>query len=69
MASFLIRCTSCGAENRVPGEKEGVQGHCGSCNAELPPLYVQPRVLTEFGFDKFVESYHGPILAEFWAPW
>lgn len=69
MSSYLIKCSACGAENRIPEEKEGVAGHCGNCKGELPPLYAHPRVMSEPAFDDFVRSYPGAVLAEFWAPW
>lgn len=69
MSSYLISCPVCGKTNRVPAEKEGVAGRCGSCRAVLPPLYHQPRPLTERTFDAFVGGYPGPVVAEFWAPW
>lgn len=69
MPSYLVTCPSCGTSNRIPAEKEGMSGRCGMCRSSLPPLYVQPVVLTDRSFDDFVKSYKGPILAEFWAPW
>jgi len=69
MASFLVKCRSCGASNRIPAEREGASGRCGNCRSALPALYWQPRQVTENGFDDFVAGYHGPVLAEFWAPW
>jgi thioredoxin 2 len=68
-SSYLIRCTSCGTANRIPASKEGLSGRCGRCKATLPPLYYQPRHLTEQTFDDFVRTYQSPILAVFWAPW
>ena len=69
MTSYLAKCGSCGASNRIPAEKEGVAGHCGNCRADLPPLYVRPQQVSDGDFDTFVSRYSGPILAEFWAPW
>ena len=69
MSSYTVKCRSCGASNRVPAEKEGVAGQCGSCKAALPKLYYQPQQLTDGSFDAFVNGYDGPVLAEFWAPW
>ena len=69
MSSYLVRCSSCGTSNRVPAEKEGVPGQCGSCRARLPALYLHPQQLTDVNFDHFVAGYDGPVLAEFWAPW
>ena len=68
-SSYLIHCTACGTANRIPASKEGLSGHCGQCKAKLPPLYYQPHPQTERSFDTFVNSYQGPILVEFWAPW
>jgi thioredoxin 2 len=69
MNSFFLSCPNCGTANRVPGDKEGVAGTCGSCHGALPPLYWQPRQLSQSSFDDFSASYPGPLLAEFWAPW
>ena len=69
MASFQIKCPACGTANRIPAEKEGVSGQCGSCRAKLPPLYFHPQQLDDGSFDGFVSAYPGPVLVEFWAPW
>ncbi len=66
---YLIHCPACGTANRVPKEREGLQGKCGNCHVALPPLYSRPLVLDEGSFDPFVNTYPGPVLAEFWAPW
>lgn len=69
MSDYIIICTSCGAANRIPADKEGRKGRCGICRATLPPLYHHPQQLTEHSFDAFVQNYPGPVLVEFWAPW
>lgn len=69
MKSYLVTCRSCGAANRVPADKEGVAGKCGSCHGTLQAMYWQPQQLTEASFDDFLARYDGPVLAEFWAPW
>lgn len=69
MESYQVSCPACGAANRIPADKEGIAGKCGSCRASLPPLYWQPQQLTQNSFDDFVSRYDGPVLAEFWAPW
>lgn len=69
MSSYLVRCTACGTDNRIPSEKEGLSGHCGNCRAKLAPLYYHPQQLTEKTFDNFIRDYKGAVLAEFWAPW
>ncbi len=67
--THLITCPSCGTANRVPEEKEGMTGKCGSCHGKLPPLYLHPVPLTDASFDSFVAGYAGPVMVEFWAPW
>lgn len=67
-ASYVMYCPSCGTGNRIPADKEGLRGRCGSCKATLPPLYCHPQWMTDLTFDSFIISYPGPVLAEFWAP-
>ncbi len=69
MSDYIVTCTSCGTANRVPADKEGKKGRCGTCRAVLPPLYRHPQQLADQTFDAFVANYPGPVLAEFWAPW
>ena len=66
---YSITCPACGTSNRIPADKQGLQGRCGNCKASLPPLYHQPQQLDERSFDSFIRTYPGPVLAEFWAPW
>lgn len=69
MSSYTVTCSSCGAVNRIPADKQGKSGRCGTCHAPLAPMYYQPRSLGEKSFDDFIRGFDGPVLAEFWAPW
>ena len=69
MSVYTVTCSSCGTNNRIPADKQGRAGRCGTCGATLLPLYFQPQQLTEKNFDGFLTAYHGPVLVEFWAPW
>lgn len=69
MLTYNVNCSSCGAVNRIPADKQGKAGRCGSCHAPLPPMYYQPLQFGERTFDDFIKKYPGPVLAEFWAPW
>jgi thioredoxin 2 len=69
MSTHIVHCPSCGAANRIPENREAIQGRCGSCHNLLPPLYCHPQQLTDQSFDTFIRGYGGPVLAEFWAPW
>lgn len=68
-STYTVRCPACGAANRIPTAKEGVQGRCGACKSLLPALYSRPLALDDAGFESFVGNYRLPVLAEFWAPW
>jgi len=65
---LLIRCSSCGANNRVPAEKlqAGAQPVCGRCKA---PLSAGPTILTDATFREEIERSPLPILVDMWAPW
>ena len=40
MHNPIVRCTECGAANRIPAEKIGITARCGKCRALLP---AEPR--------------------------
>src|SRR5437016_4223963 len=66
----LIRCPSCGANNRVPPEKlkQGLQPVCGRCKT---PLLAnnKPVTITDATFSAEVERSPLPVLLDLWAPW
>ena len=68
MLSYNVTCSSCGTTNRIPADKQGKTGRCGTCHDLLMPMYYQPQLLGEQAFDDFIKGYGGPVLAEFWAP-
>jgi thioredoxin 2 len=66
----LIRCPSCGANNRVPLEKtaRGLQPVCGRCKTALT-LDGKPVTVTDATFATEVERSPVPVLLDMWAPW
>jgi thioredoxin 2 len=66
----MIRCTHCGAMNRVPTEKlrAGRAPICGRCKKPLE-LYDGPLVVTDANFLAQVEQSPVPVLLDMWAPW
>jgi thioredoxin 2 len=66
----LIRCSNCGANNRVPLEKlqAGLAPICGRCKK---PLSTRPHPveLTDANFADEVERSRLPVLVDMWAPW
>jgi len=68
--TLLIRCSECGAANRVPREKieQGLQPKCGRCKS---PLHAQngPMTVTDETFAAEVERSPLPVLVDAWAAW
>jgi thioredoxin 2 len=68
--ALLIRCSACGAENRVPREKleQGLTPVCGRCKARLSRA-SEPLTVTDANFTAEVERSEIPVLVDMWAPW
>jgi thioredoxin 2 len=66
----LVRCSSCGATNRVPVAtvRSGKRPVCGRCKQPLP-LDAAPVVVTDANFAGEVEASPLPVLLDLWAPW
>lgn len=66
----VIRCPTCGANNRVPLEKVklGLQPICGRCKNPLP-VESKPIVVTDATFSSEIERSPLPVLLDLWAPW
>lgn len=66
----LIRCTVCGAVNRIPPEKiaRGLKPKCGRCKSLLT-LTNQPLTVTDATFATEVEQSALPVLVDAWAAW
>jgi thioredoxin 2 len=66
----MIRCSVCGATNRVPREKleRGLEPICGRCKSALR-VTNQPVIVTDATFSAEVERSPLPVLLDMWAPW
>jgi thioredoxin 2 len=66
----LIRCSYCGATNRVPRDKiqQGLEPVCGRCKRPLL-LTHKPVTITDANFSAEVEQSPLPVLLDLWAPW
>ncbi len=66
----LIRCSQCGASNRVPQDKlaQGLTPKCGQCKAPLAAA-AGPLTVTDATFAAEVEGSPLPVLVDAWAPW
>jgi thioredoxin 2 len=68
--TLLIRCSACGAMNRVPQPKilEGLRPKCGRCKTSLA-IETRPLTVTDATFAAEVERSPLPVLVDAWAPW
>ena len=66
---LLVRCSSCGALNRVPAEnvEKGLDPVCGRCKTSLPVR--EPVAVTNATFAGEVEQSEIPVLVDMWAEW
>jgi len=65
-----IRCSICGAINRVPSEKlaQGLEAKCGRCKQPLAAA-AAPLIVTDATFAADVERSPLPVLVDAWAAW
>jgi thioredoxin 2 len=71
-ADFKIRCTECGAKNRIPAGRLAAGPKCGKCGAKLKTEELfspQPVMVTDANFDSQVLKSPLPVLLFAWAPW
>ena len=67
--SFHVRCTACGASNRVPSSKSHLRARCGRCHAPFHAEPAEPAVVTDASFEADVLRAPMPVLLDCWAPW
>jgi thioredoxin 2 len=63
MATDVVSCPSCGANNRVPATSSG-KPTCGKCQADLPWLVDA----TDADFAQVTDTSR-LVLVDLWAPW
>lgn len=66
----LIRCLSCGSQNRVDAHRvdQGNAPICGRCKQPLS-IGTHPVTVTDRTFTEIVEQSPLPVLLDLWAPW
>jgi thioredoxin 2 len=65
----IVRCPSCGSQNRIPAARLGQNARCGNCKIALP-LPTEPYPVTDpTDFADLIGKSPWPVLVDFWAPW
>ena len=69
--NLILRCTACGAKNRIPKARLHERAVCGKCKAPLTESQAPsvPVDVTDHSFAGEVISHPGPVLVDCWAPW
>ena len=70
--NYKMRCTQCGAKNKIPAGKLKAGAKCGKCKSALntDELFApQPVMVTEGNFDDKVLKSPLPVLLFAWASW
>jgi thioredoxin 2 len=62
-----LKCSACGATNRVPEARQSDHPLCGRCGADL--MAAQALTLTDDSFEAFIANTELPVLVDFWADW
>lgn len=67
---LIIRCTKCGAKNRVPENRISERPKCGKCSTTLKlEIFDAPVNVTDADFNQEVMQSSLPVLVDCWAPW
>ncbi len=70
--AYLIRCPSCGTQNRIPADRAGQTAKCGKCQSSVATdilLTAAPVMVTDRDFEMKVLKSPLPVLMDCWAPW
>ena len=65
---IIRRCSSCGAQNRVPAKHLADTGKCGACKSALASV-AEPVEVEPAEFDEIIRESRVPVLVDFWAAW
>jgi len=66
---MIVRCASCGTENRVPASRLNQKARCGRCRTAIGPLEAPYPVTSAAEFSELIGQSPIPVLVDFWASW
>ena len=69
MNSLIVSCTSCGAKNRIPADKQHLSPKCGKCAGHIAMHSLAiPVELTDTEFQSFIAEASLPVMVDFYSP-
>jgi len=66
---MLVRCLSCGTENRIPPARLNQKARCGHCKTPILPIGEPYSVASAAEFGELIAQSPLPVLVDFWAAW
>jgi thioredoxin 2 len=66
---MIVRCSSCGTENRVPPARLDQKARCGRCKSAIGPFSEPYAVTSSAEFGELIGQSPIPVLVDFWASW
>ena len=66
---MMLRCSSCGTENRIPASRLDQKAKCGRCKAPIGPFEEPYTIGSAAEFGELIAQSPLPILVDFWAAW
>jgi thioredoxin 2 len=66
---MIVKCPSCGSQNRVPPARLDQHPRCGQCKSELAVASEPYPVASPAEFGELVAKSPIPVLVDFWASW
>ena len=65
----IVRCASCGQQNRLAFATLGKPSRCGKCKTVVAAPAEPIEVPDDATFDALASSSDLPLIIDFWAPW
>jgi thioredoxin 2 len=66
---MIVRCPSCGTENRIPPARLDQSARCGRCKTPILPIGEPYAISSSAEFGELIGQSPVPVLVDFWAAW
>jgi thioredoxin 2 len=66
---MIVRCPSCGTDNRIPPARLDQKARCGRCKNDVLPIGDPYAIGNAAEFSELIAQSPVPVLVDFWASW